>query len=259
MLKDILCLGVAGNFANHLEQAGESSDFVNVEVKEKDAPKGIFPFYIPNSKTFLGEYSISDSKIVLPTYEANAQVEPEVGVLFSVEYNSELEVSSLKAKKFTPFNDTTIRKEGAKKISEKKSWNSYSKGIAKEWIDIDTFREGGIMDNYNIRSFLVRDGIKHSYGKDAPLLGYSYFYEKLEKWLIEKINNQKDFGPLEDISKIVKELNYPKEIFVSIGATEYEEFGEKNYLQDGDKIIVELYSNIESCQSVTLNQNVFKA
>ena len=38
--------GVAGNFAGHLEQAGEAVDFTNVE-SAGNAPKGIFPWYVP--------------------------------------------------------------------------------------------------------------------------------------------------------------------------------------------------------------------
>ncbi|MFA7258063.1 MAG: DUF5718 family protein, partial [Aeromonas bestiarum] len=40
-------LGVAGNFAGHLEQAGEASDFVAVVVRDTSAPKALFPFYVP--------------------------------------------------------------------------------------------------------------------------------------------------------------------------------------------------------------------
>ena len=36
-------LGVAGNFAGHLEQAGEASDFVTVVVRDTSAPKALFP------------------------------------------------------------------------------------------------------------------------------------------------------------------------------------------------------------------------
>ncbi len=256
MLSRVLCLGVAGNFANHLEQAGESSDFVNVEVEEENAPKGIFPFYIPNSSSFLGQYPICDSKLTLPKYEANAQVEPEVGILFGVEYDENKRVKSLIAKKFTAFNDTTIRKDGAKKISEKKSWSPHSKGIAKEWVEIDKFSEGGIMDSYHIRSFVIRDGKEYEYGEDAPLLGYSYFYQKLTKWLINKLNNQEDFGPLENIYSLIQECNYPKEIFVSIGATEYAAFGKSNYLKPNDEVIVELYCKEGKNGSVRLHQKV---
>jgi len=240
-LKDTICLGVAGNFAHHLEQAGELKDFENVVTAELDAPKGIFPFYLPGSETFLGLYSIGTEKLNLPDYEANAQVEPEIAVLFDIVYNDENEVVDLLAQKFTTFNDCTIRKEGAKKISEKKSWGINSKGIGDKWIAIDKFEEGGVMDNYHLCSFVERDGVLHPYGVDAPLLGYSYFYSKLKAWLIEKMNTQEDFGPLEDIAAHLKNTSYPKQALISIGATAYAEFGENNYLQSGDDVYVLAY------------------
>ena len=241
-LIDSIGLGVAGNFANHLKQAGELKDFENVKTEEENAPKGIFPFYLPNSDTFLGVYPISDEKLELPVYEANAQVEPEIAVYFEIIYDENKNIIDLIAKKFTTFNDCTIRKDGAKKISEKKSWSPFSKGIAKEWIYIDKFEVGGIMDNYQLCSYVKRDGVLHPYGVDAPLLGYSYFYTKLSEWLIDKINNQADFGPLEDISAHLKNSGYPTSAIITIGATAYEKFGEENYLQSGDEIYVITYN-----------------
>ncbi len=240
-LKDVIGLGVAGNFAHHLEQAGELEDFKNVITSEPDAPKGIFPFYLPNSDSFLGLYSIGTDTLNLPEYEANAQVEPEIAVLFNIVYDENRNVIDLIAQKFTTFNDCTIRKEGAKKISEKKSWGVNSKGIGDKWIAIDRFEEGGVMDNYHLCSFVKRDGILHSYGVDAPLLGYSYFYTKLKIWLIDKMNNQKDFGPLENIATHLKSCNYPKQALISIGATAYAKFGEENYLKSGDEVYVIAY------------------
>jgi hypothetical protein len=156
-------------------------------------------------------------------------------------YDYDKNVIDLIAKKFTTFNDCTIRKEGAKKISEKKSWGPNSKGIGDKWIPIDKFEEGGVMDHYHLCSFVKRDGILHPYGVDAPLLGYSYFYGKLKSWLIDKMNTQEDFGPLENISKHLKACAYPKQALISIGATAYAEFGEKNYLQSGDEVYVIAY------------------
>jgi len=251
-VRDIIGLGVAGNFAHHLEQAGELKDFENVVTKEEDEPKGIFPFYLPNSESFLGLYPISERELELPTYEANAQVEPEVVILFDIEYNEAKNVVGLKAQKFTAFNDCTIRKEGAKKISEKKSWCANSKGMASEWITIDKFEEGGLMDNFHLCSFVRRDNILYPYGVDAPLLGYSYFYKKLENWLIEKMNKQREFGPLEDISEHLKATNYPKQALISIGATAYAEFGEKNYLQSGDEIFVVVYDTRKGSADIEL-------
>jgi hypothetical protein len=254
-LKETICLGVAGNFAHHLEQAGELEDFKEVQTTTPDAPKGIFPFYLPHQEGFLSVYSIGTEKLELPTYEANAQVEPEIALLCDITYNDEGEVIALDAKKFTTFNDCTIRKEGAKKISEKKSWGENSKGIGDKWIDIDTFREGGVMDSYHLCSFVKRDGILHPYGVDAPLVGYSYFYERLEKWLIEKMNHQKEFGPLEDISAHLKASHYPKQALISIGATAYAEFGEKNYLQEGDEVYVIAYdSRVDDAKDLTPTQ-----
>jgi len=240
-LKNVIGLGVAGNFAHHLEQAGELKDFENVVTAEPDAPKGIFPFYLPGSDSFLGLYSIGTDKLNLPDYEANAQVEPEIAVLFEIMYDEDKNIIDLTAQKFTTFNDCTIRKEGAKKISEKKSWGVNSKGIGDKWIPIDKFEEGGVMDNYHLCSFVERDGILHPYGVDAPLLGYSYFYTKLKTWLIEKMNSQEDFGPLEDIAAHLRTTHYPKQVLISIGATAYADFGEHNYLQSGDDVYVVAY------------------
>ncbi|HHE05583.1 MAG TPA: hypothetical protein ENK90_00490 [Epsilonproteobacteria bacterium] len=262
-LKDVLCLGVAGNFAHHLEQAGELEDFKHVVTETADAPKGIFPFYLPHSETFLGLYSIGTDMLTLPSYEANAQVEPEIAVLFDIVYNDKKEVIDLMAQRFTTFNDCTIRKEGAKKISEKKSWGKNSKGIGDKWIDIDKFEEGGVMDHYHLCSFVKREGVVYPYGVDAPLLGYSYFYTKLKTWLIDKMNTQKDFGPLEDIATHIKNSKYPKQALISMGATAYAEFGEHNYLQSGDEVYVIAYdarsdeSNLETSQTkIILHQKV---
>lgn len=262
-LKDTICLGVAGNFAHHLEQAGELKDFENVITEEENAPKGIFPFYLPGSDSFLGLYSIGIETLELPPYEANAQVEPEIAVLFEIVYDNENNIIDLIAEKFTTFNDCTIRKEGAKKISEKKSWGVNSKGISKQWIDIDKFEEGGVMDYYHLCSFVKRNGIIHPYGVDAPLLGYSYFYTKLKLWLIDKMNKQEDMGPLENIAEHIKSCKYPKKALISIGATAYADFGEHNYLKSGDEVYVIAYdkrnddtSLIVSPTKVVLHQMV---
>src|SRR5260370_5280632 len=86
--------GVAGNFAGHLEQAGEAADFVNV-TSEGVAPKGIFPWYAPGSDTFLGEFPLSHDAIILPESDTplNLQIEPEVGLACHVTWQGGTVVS----------------------------------------------------------------------------------------------------------------------------------------------------------------------
>ena len=255
-LENKICLGVAGNFAHHLEQAGELEDFKDVITDETNAPKGIFPFYLPKGDSFLSIYPIGINELNLPEYEANAQVEPEIIIDFEIIYKEDKTVLDLIAKKFTTFNDCTIRKDGAKKISEKKNWGTNSKGISSKWIDIDKFEEGGIMDNYHLCSFVKRDNILYPYGVDAPLLGYSYFYSKLKNWLIDKMNNQVDQGVLEDIISHLKDCDYPSNALISIGATAYADFGEKNYLKKGDEIFIISYDKRYS--NYDLNDGKYK-
>ncbi len=75
-LKTWFGFGVAGNFAGHLEQAGEADDFVNV-TSEGGAPKGIFPWYAPGHATFLGEFPLSHDATELPQSDAplNLQID----------------------------------------------------------------------------------------------------------------------------------------------------------------------------------------
>jgi hypothetical protein len=123
--------GVAGNFAGHLQQAGEAADFVSVGGDDS-TPKGIFPFYVPRGDTFLAQFPISPDTITLPVSDEplNLQIEPEAAVVFRVAYAADGAVESLTPTAIGAFNDCSIRRPGAKKISEKKNWGPASKGLA---------------------------------------------------------------------------------------------------------------------------------
>ncbi|MGL4206285.1 MAG: DUF5718 family protein [Aeromonadaceae bacterium] len=236
----VIGLGVAGNFAGHLEQAGEARDFVAVKVKEAIAPKAIFPFYLPKSSSFLGTYPLSHSQIRFPTGADNLQIEPEVGLLCDITYDHG-QVIALTPKAFGAYNDCSIRKEGARKISEKKNWGPESKGVAEQLLPLDTLQPGGVLDGYRIASFLLRDGQVHPYGIDSPVVEYSYFHQTLLDWIVEKMNEQLDEGPAEHIAALLAAADYPSQALISIGATRYTPFGEKNFLQLGDRSLVLLY------------------
>ncbi|MCO4782310.1 MAG: hypothetical protein KC646_08275 [Candidatus Cloacimonetes bacterium] len=243
--EDYIGLGVAGNFAGHLEQAGEASDFTKISVKDQKAPKGLFPFYVPSGKNrFIENYPISSTTIAIPTNHSEfLQVEPEVALICEIQYNFEHKVCAIIPTHFSSYNDCSIRKPGIRKISQKKNWGPNSKGLSKQWIPIDQFCLGGVMDSYRLASFIVRDNQIIEYGVDSPLLAYSYFYQTLLDWTVETINNQTDDGPLENISQLLEDANFPSKLILSIGATKYTSFGESNFLQDKDKVYIITYDS----------------
>ncbi|MCK9492186.1 MAG: DUF5718 family protein [Sulfurimonas sp.] len=249
--KKFLGLGIAGNFALHLEQAGEMEDFKNIITADEAAPKGMFPFYIPEppnldnglileAKSSLSIYPLSTSHIKLPNEDTNVQAEPEVGLICDLHYSAG-KLTKIIPTYFGAFNDCSIRVANADKISDKKNWGECSKGLSNTLIKIDKFKKGGVMDSYSIASFLRRDGELHAYGEDVEISGYSYFYQKLLDWMVYQINTQENYGPLEPINQYIAACSNPKEAIISIGATRYTEFGEKTFLKKGDEIFVVLY------------------
>lgn len=253
-LKGVIGLGVAGNFAGHLEQAGEASDFKDLKLDDPRAPKGIFPFYVPRAGRpaadgdadahFLHRFPISPDRIRLASREENHQIEPEVALLCDLVYAPSGEgerVVSVTPRLAMAHNDCSIRREGAKKISEKKNWGADSKGTAREAIPIDRFERGGILDHFRIACFLLRAGTLHEYGADSAVSSYSYIYGQLLAWLVHKLNDQTDTGPLENVARWLEIAGRPAQALISIGATRYTDFGETHFLEPGDVSIVVLY------------------
>jgi len=245
--KNHLGLGIAGNFALHLAQAGELEEFKDIITAEEAAPKGMFPFYLPNNpnttaKPLLKTYPLSHDTIQLPREAVNVQAEPEVGLLCNIAY-SDGKVTKITPTHFGAYNDCSIRVAGASKISDKKNWGYASKGLSATLFAIDTFEAGGIMDSFSICSFLRRDNQLTPYGENVTLNGYSYFYDKLTEWMIHQINTQKDFGPLEPLSTYIQACNYPAQAIISIGATRYTPYGESTFLQADDTLFVVLYNH----------------
>lgn len=251
--ENYLGLGIAGNFALHLAQAGELEEFKDIITVEEAAPKGIFPFYLPSytpslkktkrtPKKILTTDPLSSDTIKLPSQDVNVQMEPEVALICELSY-SDGKIQSITPIYFAAYNDCSIRVAGADKISDKKNWGESSKGIASLALEIDNFKEGSTLDDFSICSFLKRDKVLTLYGENVKLSGYSYFYEKLTEWIKQQINTQKDFGPLEPLSEYIEACEYPDKAIISIGATRYTEYGEKTFLQANDEIFVIVYNH----------------
>ena len=245
--KHAIGFGVAGNFAGHLEQAGEAADFITVKTEEAIQPKAIFPFYVPSQTLnpehqFLSIFPLSHNKIHFPEQGAdNLQIEPEIALICDIEY-SDKKVTTLIPRFFGAYNDCSIRRPNAKKISEKKNWGTNTKGLSATLLPLTSFDLDSEIDQFYIACFHKRNETFNEYGINSPALGYSYFHHKLLNWIIDKMNTQPDLGPMNDIPALIEKANYPKQAVISIGATRYTEFGERNFLQVGDVSIVVVYN-----------------
>ena len=240
-LRKVIVLGVAGNFAGHLEQAVKNIQFDTVQADDPNAPKGLFPVYVPSETGRIIEtFPISANHLVIPYKDAALKIEPEVALLCRIAYDGE-SVSRLMPEQFTAYNDCSIHNKDVTKISEKKNWGTDSKGVSFRFIEIDQFNEDGIMNGYRLACYLLRNGKLHAYGVESSLREYNYFYSRLVDWLIEKMNSQTDSDPFESISTLLKEAKFPKYALIGIGSTRYTDYGEVTYLMPGDECLVIVY------------------
>lgn len=250
-LTDCFGIGVAGNFAGHLEQAGEAADFADAP---DTAPRGIFPFYLPGNAGFLGAFPLSSGSIAVPVSDEplNLQIEPEAGVLCEIEYDADGGPIALHPKALAAFNDCSIRRPGARKISEKKNWGPDSKGVAARAFAISELDRDGATKDLRLASFLRRGDETFAYGVDSALPGYSYYGSVLLDWIVDRINKQTGGdSPLEPVGIYLAACGSPPNVLIGIGATRYTEFGEVNFLEAGDESIVVVYdSTINDARSV---------
>jgi Family of unknown function (DUF5718) len=261
-LHAIFGFGVAGNFAGHLEQAGEAADFVGVGDAAGEAPKGIFPWYVPGPANeaqpagshgtipeFLHAFPLSHDRILLPDGDGlNLQIEPEVGLLAEVIYDPSGDVVvALRPIAIGAFNDCSIRRPGAKKISHKKNWGPASKGLAPLLVAIDDLTPTGPTATWRLACFLRRDGEVHAYGVDSRLPDYSYYGDTLLGWIVERLAHQAGSAdaPLEPVGAYLRAAGNPSHVLIGIGATRYTAVGESTFLQPGDESIVIVYDAAE--------------
>ena len=257
-------LGVAGNFAGHLEQAGEAGDFASVRA-EAGRPKGVFPFYVPWPPSgtagddavpgFLRTFPLSRDTIAHPGEiagrPAQLQIEPELALRCRLNYDPTTgRVVSLEPSHFAAYNDCSTRRPDATKISQKKNWGPATKGLADDqWITLqpagaEGFASGGNLDHTRLACFLRRDGVLRAYGEDSPVAGpdgYSTMYAPLLDWIVQQLNAQEDHGPLEPVPAYLEAAGRPRDAVISIGATRYTALGESTYLQPGDESVVVVY------------------
>ncbi|MGF1695467.1 DUF5718 family protein [Vibrio lamellibrachiae] len=224
----MLSLGIIGNFLGHLSGA-ES-------VTEDRLPNGIFVIDCEHPDT------LSSNEIAkYPEQGSKVDIEPEFVLRCQVSYAGG-KVSALMAKQMTIGNDFTIRDlPGSEKIDQRKSWGAQSKGINAHWWDILRLSPANYGENFRLISFIERNGEMILATPEVNCTELKVFYCHLMAWMVDRINNQKDEGMYSAILPSIAKLGYPSELILYTGAPNYTPWGEKNFVQKGDKIHIAGY------------------
>ncbi|HHY0523042.1 hypothetical protein HYO34_11860 [Vibrio parahaemolyticus] len=241
--EDAMILGIAGNFAGHLQQAGEADDFALYGDVNANKPQALFPIYVPCIEhPYLSTYPISADTTKLPNDILNLQIEPELALICDITYEGG-QVLQLTPTHFGAFNDCSIRRPDANKISEKKNWGAASKGLASQLIELERLTPDSDIGRFRIASFHKRGEQVFAYGEDCAVNEYSYFYADLLDWIRDQMNHQVERGPMENIHALLKQANLPSQLVVAVGATRYTEYGEQNFMERGDESVVVVYDS----------------
>jgi len=245
-------LGVAGNVAGHMAQAGESEAPAEGE-SHPTTPAAIFTFFAPHPHTvdatedeildMIAQFPVTNAVIDFPTIGGKVQVEPELGLYVDVVYAKDGQsVERLTPRRIAAFNDCSLRElEGSEKLTEKKNWGFGSKGISLRSIRIPSISKGSLVDQLVLTSFIKRDEKVHQYSVDAPARNYLLFHDELLEWIVKRINHQKNEGKWLPIFPQLVKSDYPTSMWIAVGAGEYTEWGATNYLQPQDEAVVIVY------------------
>eukprot|EP00930_Biecheleria_cincta_P051688 TRINITY_DN36897_c0_g1_i1.p1 TRINITY_DN36897_c0_g1~~TRINITY_DN36897_c0_g1_i1.p1 ORF type:complete len:402 (-),score=58.69 TRINITY_DN36897_c0_g1_i1:272-1477(-) len=244
-------LGVAGNVAGHMAQAGEADEPAGGAALS--TPAAVFTFYAPHPHTIdatedevldlYKTFPVTNAVIDFPKFGADVQVEPEVGLYVDIVYSRDGgSVERLVPRRIAAFNDCSIRSlEGAQKLRDKKNWGFGSKGISLRSFRINSFSKGSLVDNFVLASYIKREDQIYKYSVDAPARNYLMFNDPLLEWIIDRINNQKEGGKWEEMFPQFVTSDYPTSMWIALGAGEYTEWGAKNFLRPKDESLVMIY------------------
>jgi len=235
-------IGVAGNFAGHLQQTGEEKGLKG-EV-DTQRPQALFPFYVSGaSDCFLNVDPYSFHTLILPTEStAKVQMEPEIALIAKVKYLGDA-ILNIEPESMTLLNDATYRNAVVEKLAQKKNWGPASKGVASRVIPVAEFSKSADLDKYRFCSFHGRDDVWNACCNDVSLGDYSYSYEQLLSWLVSQCNAQKDEGALHSVQDLLCQAGYPERILISLGSSRYTSYGENHQLKAEDTICAVLYDS----------------
>lgn len=250
-------LGVAGNVAGHMAQAGEADG--HAEEAAQATPAAVFTFYAPHPHTVdapvkevlarLEQFPVTNAVIDLPRREGarNVQVEPEMGLYVDVVYARDGgSVERLVPRRVAAFNDCSIRQlDGSEKLSEKKNWGFGSKGISLRSFRVESLAPGTLVDRLVLLSYIKRGEEVQQYSVAAPARSYLMFHQPLLDWIVDRVNHQEDTGKWERVFPQLVESDYPTSMWIALGAGEYTDWGSTHFIEPKDEALVMIYDEEE--------------
>ncbi|CAD7964075.1 unnamed protein product [Amoebophrya sp. A25] len=213
----------------------------------------------------LTRFPVTNAVISYPHDGGNVQVEPEVALYCDIWYNTSgdpvyrsskaspakkkqrpVTVERLVPRKIAAFNDCSIRQlDGSTKLSEKKNWGHGSKGISLNSFRLQDpdkdFSPEGLAQRLVLVSYVKRGSQIHLYTHPAPARNYLLYYKPLLAWITEQMNFQGDQDKWEDVNELLEASEYPMSCWIALGAGEYTEWGQKNFMRPQDEAVVIVY------------------
>merc|ERR1712181_199660 len=98
---------------------------------------------------------------------------------------------------------------------------------------------------------IKRKGNIHLYSAPAPARTYLMYNNELLDWVVDRLNNQQTDGILGYISDLIRLADYPTSMWIMLGAGEYTEWGQKNFIEVGDECLVVIYDETVHTQGPT--------
>lgn len=231
-MKNCIHIGIIGNFKGHLNGAEK--------VAEYDLPNGIFIIDNHDEDTFT-----DGAKIRYPIRGSHVDIEPEFVIRYAIDYCCG-KVSGLNPLALTIGNDFTIRVlPGSTKISQRKSWGRFSKGLNSTWWAVPTKIDDTNMARIKLVSYIEREGLFYRTTPIVDTRETKIFGPSLIEWVIDRINHQPNFDFYQAILPTLEKENFPKELVLYTGAPNYTEWGDVNFLQIGDIVHIAAYDSAQ--------------
>ena len=179
-------------------------------AKRGQAPLGLCPLFVPESRDFLGVYPLAES-LRLPGGASELQAEAQLAVFAELEYDAHGQVEAVVPRMAGAFIGASVGEAGMK-WSVRKQWGAGSCVVAdemtllKDWSSLADLR-------------LTCESIAGK-AQASVIEAYPWLIENGQAWLAFAMNNQTDGGAFERISTRLAQADRPAHALIALGVFE---------------------------------------